>query len=130
MTKSRSLSGIIIVLFCLGILFLEYGGESLRTFLAPKVYLHPITFLASGIAVPAECLHIDENTGETYVFIAMNTGKFPEGGYEAVRYSCVVITTDNEVCLLEYSDLSFNSPDWVIGASNRRIISGCRVIPE
>ncbi len=53
------------------------------------------------------------------------------GAWEAeISCNCTVITTDDEVCLLEYTDLFYNSPDWAIGASDRRILSGCRIIPE
>ena len=119
----------VMFLLCLGMVFLDVCGPMLRRSYAPKVILQKWVYTPEGLLVPKDAVWVDSQTGETYVYLAEKTGKFPEGGYEAVRRDCIVQESEDPAYLLcEMDTYDLETP--VVCTSDGKLIPGCKVIPR
>ena len=118
----------IMLLLSAGMILLDITGVSLRSVLAPTAHFWTVVYTPDGLLVPTEAVRFDPQTGKTYVYLAEKTGKFPEGGYEAVRRDCTVQDTVEAAYLLCMWD-AYDLEVPVLGTSDKAITPGCMVLP-
>lgn len=86
---------VLIFVFCVSAFVFDTNGEKIRAALAPNVMLCGIKWGEKGILLPESAITYDEESGKTYIFAAVTTDKYPEGGYEAKRIECEIYGIEN-----------------------------------
>ncbi len=121
----RIISVFFIVLYCAVAVVFNVYGLAIRTVLSPHVTAVEL-ISRTFIEVPNEAIHTDE-TGESYVYFAFESDRYPEKAYEAERTQCWLYEAGEETSLIALKSYSTNGKLLII-SSDRDIIAGRRVI--
>ena len=115
---------VLIVLFCASALLFSAYGRDIRAALSPRVILCGVKFGQNGYYLPESAIEYDEESGKSYIYAAVASEKYPEGGYEAKRVECAVYdTADGEVSVFfMFMGVDFNNG--IIASSDKKVTAG------
>lgn len=121
----RIISVFLIVLYCAVVTVFDRYGAAIREGLAPHVKVVSMN-IQVYLEVPSEAVHTDE-TGQSYVYFAFESDRYPEQAYEAERNNCTVYDSNDDSSTIILEDF-FISGKLLIISSDKEIVEGRRVI--
>jgi len=124
----RRIIASLIGLFCVSVFAFGVFGEEIRAVLSPRVTYCDVLYANEGYVVPEGAVCADRS-GMNYVMLIRKSEKFPERGYEALRYDCRVVRTDGGMAFVEFIDrISWNEK--AVLTSDRAVYDGNKITLE